>query len=384
MPEASADLFCRVIDNFGDIGVCWRLARQLHAEHGYQVRLWVDDLQAFARLCPAIDPALPQQALAGLDVRHWTTDSPDPSVRPAALVVEGFACHLPAAWLEAMAARQPAPLWVNLDYLSAEDWVDGCHGLWSPHPRLPLRQLFFFPGFRPTTGGLLREQGLSETRTSFAGDPEQQDAVWATLGLTRPAPATLTVSLFSYENAALPSLLRVWQTTPTLLLVPAGRALEQLARELATPLEPGTRQDLGALRIAALPFLPHEVYDRLLWLCDVNIVRGEDSLVRALWAGQPLLWHIYRQDEQAHLPKLQAFLDGYLEDADAALATAIADLWHAFNREQNATEPWRALQGLLPQWRAHARTFTQKLELQQDLASRLVKFHQEQVQSRVS
>ena len=49
------DVFCAVVDNYGDIGVCWRLSRQLAAEHGIAVRLWVDDLKPFARLCPAVD-----------------------------------------------------------------------------------------------------------------------------------------------------------------------------------------------------------------------------------------------------------------------------------------------------------------------------------------
>ena len=40
------DIFCSVVDNFGDIGVCWRLARRLSAGLGQQVRLWVDDLAA--------------------------------------------------------------------------------------------------------------------------------------------------------------------------------------------------------------------------------------------------------------------------------------------------------------------------------------------------
>ena len=49
-PSLSWDIFCTVVDNYGDIGVCWRLARQLAAEHGFAVRLWVDDLASFARL----------------------------------------------------------------------------------------------------------------------------------------------------------------------------------------------------------------------------------------------------------------------------------------------------------------------------------------------
>ena len=38
----SWDVFCRVVDNYGDAAVCWRLARQLADEHGARVRLWID------------------------------------------------------------------------------------------------------------------------------------------------------------------------------------------------------------------------------------------------------------------------------------------------------------------------------------------------------
>ena len=41
------DIFCTVIDNYGDIGICWRLARQLRVDDGQRVRLWVDDLTSF-------------------------------------------------------------------------------------------------------------------------------------------------------------------------------------------------------------------------------------------------------------------------------------------------------------------------------------------------
>ena len=87
---ASWDIFCCVVDNYGDIGVTWRLARQLAGEHGQAVRLWVDDLNAFARLCPEADPALPNQRQAGVEVRHWPAQWED---TPAAdVVIEAFAC----------------------------------------------------------------------------------------------------------------------------------------------------------------------------------------------------------------------------------------------------------------------------------------------------
>ena len=155
MRNKSCDIFCNVIDNYGDIGVCWRLARQLAHEQGIAVRLWVDDLSSFHRLCFEVDAAQEQQVCLGVEVRHWTDFFP--RVEPAHLIIEAFACQLPTSYIEAMAAQTRQPVWINLEHLSAEDWVAGCHGLPSPHPSLPLTKYFFFPGFTPDTGGLLLE-----------------------------------------------------------------------------------------------------------------------------------------------------------------------------------------------------------------------------------
>ena len=131
------DIFCTVIDNYGDIGICWRLARQWVAEYGFRVRLWVDDLASFQRLCPAIDCALEQQSISlghgELAVHIWPTA--EVTETPGDLVIAAFACRLPESWLAAMAQRCPAPVWINLEYLTAEDWAAGCHELASPHPR---------------------------------------------------------------------------------------------------------------------------------------------------------------------------------------------------------------------------------------------------------
>ncbi len=178
------DLFCNVVDNFGDIGVSWRLARQLAAEHGASVRLWVDDLVVFRRLAPTLDAGADVQLLGGIEVRRWFT--PFPAVEPADVVVETFGCELPASYVEAMAARARPPVWINLEYLSAEPWVGGCHGLPSPHPRLPLTKYFFFPGFAPGTGGVLFERGLAGRRLAFQSDA---DGVARFLAVARRAAA---------------------------------------------------------------------------------------------------------------------------------------------------------------------------------------------------
>lgn len=372
------DIFCQVIDNYGDIGVCWRLARQLVCEHGFGVRLWVDDLRVFQRICPEIVLQLPIQTVQGVEVRHWDADFAD--IDPGDVVIEAFACHLPEGFIACMARRKSASVWINLDYLSAEAWVSGCHALPSPHPRLPLTKYFFFPGFHETTGGLLRESTLEQRRQSFCASPEQQTGFWRTLGLPPQAADTLLVSLFAYENPAIGDLLDIWAKgrTPVCCLAPVTQTLSSIEAYVAQPLQVGDAIRWGSLEIRMLPFIAQPDFDQLLWSCDINIVRGEDSFVRAQWAAKPMLWHIYPQDEDAHLTKLAAFLDLYCADLPEASRATVRRLFGAWNGEKDAGRItpylWAQWMDALPDLRRHAIDWAEKREKQEDLCSCLVRF----------
>ncbi|WP_397451969.1 elongation factor P maturation arginine rhamnosyltransferase EarP [Pseudomonas sp. NA-150] len=372
--KATWDIFCTVVDNYGDIGVTWRLARQLAAEYPFSVRLWVDDLQPFARLCPAADPQAEQQWQDGVSVCHWRKDWQ--TVEPADVVIEAFACRLPAAYIEAMPKRTRAPLWLNLEYLSAEDWVSGCHALPSPQPN-GVRKIFFFPGFRPTTGGLLREAGLIDQRQAFQQDIAAQHQFLQGLGVVAAEGARL-ISLFAYENAGLASWLDTLaaDSQHTHLLVPEGRILGDLQRWLGVDaLQAGTLHVRGALTVQVLPFVRQEQYDRLLWCCDFNAVRGEDSFVRAQWAGRPLLWHIYEQDDDAHWIKLDAFLDLYLKGLSPAAEQAMRDVWRGWNAGQDMGQCWLALQKQWLEVSQHAERWCLEQASQPDLAAALALFY---------
>ena len=368
------DIFCNVIDNYGDIGVCWRLARQLVAEHGFRVRLWVDDVNAFRRICPEIDPTLPLQTVLDVEVRRWGADFS--SSTPGDVVIETFACKLPERFVEAMAHSATPPVWINLDYLSAEAWVSGCHGLPSPHPQYPLTKYFFFPGFDATTGGLLRERDLDRRRKEFESSAEWKSAFWRLIGQTPPAGESLLVSLFAYDNPNLSALLTIWAEceSPICCLLPATRSLPAIEAFVGHPLLPGEMVRRGCLELRILPFVAQPDYDLLLWMCDVNFVRGEDSFVRAQLAARPLIWQIYPQDEGAHLVKLNAFLDRYcaeLADADAA---AVRELFIAWNDGRLTREIWDAWFAALPAHRRHATEWEKYLRKQEDLCSSLVRF----------
>ena len=373
----SWDIFCTVVDNYGDVGVSWRLARQLAAEHGARVRLWLDDLAPLARLCPGVAPRLDAQRHLGVEIRWWR--EPFAPVEPADIVVEAFACNPPAAYVAAMAARQPKPAWINLEYLSAENWVLGCHGLPSPHPSLPLVKHFFFPGFVAGTGGLLGERELAQARTRFQGSADEQAQFWREIGVAAPAPGEFQVSLFCYPHEGIVGLLRAWAAAPAPLrcLVPEGTASQALQGFFGSAsLAAGTVLRSGNLNVCVFPFLDQDRYDRLLWACDFNLVRGEDSFVRAQWAARPMLWQIYPQQEDAHWPKLQAFLDLYCRGMHAPAAASLRGMWEAWNRADaaGAESAWTDWSSHLPELQRHARRWAEQLTGIGSLANNLALF----------
>lgn len=369
------DIFSAVVDNYGDIGVCWRLARQLVAEHDLKVRLWTDDLISFQKINPEIDPRLPIQVSRGVEIWQWAESNM--AVKPADVVIEAFACELPAAYVAAMAKSGRSHAWVNLEYLSAEGWVDSHHGLPSPHPRLPLIKYFFFPGFSPTTGGLLVEKKWLEQRALFQEDIQLRTAFWQELGIPVPEKKEVRISLFCYDNNSAISLFTDWEkgATPVVCLIPEGVAMTQIATffGVSHP-ENGNLFKKGSLIVRVLPFLEQDRYDKLLWACDFNFVRGEDSFLRAQWAARPMVWQIYPQEAGAHWPKLRAFLDRYCADLPQATAAVQATFFEAWNGRDAGVLDWEGLWNHRATLEKHAQKWANSLIKKEDLTTNLVNF----------
>jgi uncharacterized repeat protein (TIGR03837 family) len=354
------DIFCTVIDNHGDLGVCWRLTRELLAQ-GQSVRLWVDDASALAWMAPEAD------ALPHLQVLHWAAASQHEllqSLAPADVWIEAFGCTLPEAFVaHGVATRPQQPAWINLEYLSAEDWVPRMHRLPSPVMSGPAQgwtKDFFYPGFTEGTGGLLRETDLLTRQHRF------DRAAWRQLHAPDLEPGGLLVSLFCYEPAALPQLMHQLVGTPHHLLVTPGRPLAAVQQALPhMPAPPSW---------SALPYTDQNGFDEMLWACDLNFVRGEDSLARALWAGQPFVWHIYPQDDNAHHAKLEAFLAWMRAPESLRQAHRVWNgmentAWPKLNAEHRET------------WSECATTARARLLLQNPLHSQLMAFVQAQSSS---
>ncbi len=357
----SFDIFCRVIDNHGDLGVCWRLSTDL-AQRGHRVRLWVDDASALAWMAP--------QGHTGVEVRAWPTEaelqalSNNATFHIADVVIEAFGCELPEAFQALMVCDAP-PVWINLEYLSAESYVARSHGLASPVMRGPDKgctKWFFFPGFTPDTGGLLRGHDLLR-QSQF------DRAAWLnTLPIDTPiAEDEQCISLFCYEPASMPQLLKQLSQAkePTRLLVAQGRPSAAVAAATQALHMPSS--GAGALHISQLPYFSQTEFDHLLWACDFNCVRGEDSLVRALWAGQPFGWHIYPQDDNAHHDKLLAFASALDMPADLRQFHAV---WSGLE-----TGPLPTLsRAVIDDWREWSQLARRRLLAQTDLTSQLLRF----------
>ena len=304
------DIFCRVIDNHGDLGVCWRLSANLAAK-GHRIRLWVDDASALAWMAPQANLngqgwAKLSISLGEVEVRPWNA-ALNKTSEASDVWVEAFGCELPehfVQWAFVASSHLPlhnAPVWINLEYLSAESYVERSHRLPSPVMSGPLKgrtKWFFYPGFTEKTGGLLRESIVDEANSV------QEQSSGQSMALTPAYPSK--TSLFCYEPVALTEALQlsslnasghVWQVAHGRGALAFDKALHDLPSKLAQP------------RFEKIAPLPQSGYDELLRSSDLNFVRGEDSLVRALWAGQALVWHIYPQDDGAHAAKLNAFLD---------------------------------------------------------------------------
>ncbi|MBX9792695.1 MAG: elongation factor P maturation arginine rhamnosyltransferase EarP [Burkholderiaceae bacterium] len=372
------DVFCRVVDNHGDVGVCWRLSAEL-AARGVAVRLWIDDARALNWMAAG--------GRSGVDVMPWPVTDADLSTvraKPADIVVETFGCGLPEPYLGLMAEapqQRSASVWINLEYLSAEAYVERSHRLPSLQgsgPGQGLTRWFFYPGFTPACGGLLREVGLMQEQAVF------DRRAWLTsldLGPDLGGNERL-VSLFCYANAGLAGMLRALVSRPTLLLTTPGFATDQVAQVLVA--EGSTDGTLGQLRTRPIPWLGQTDYDRLLWSCDLNFVRGEDSLVRAIWAGRPFVWQIYPQDDAAHAPKLGAFLARQWARSSPQQSGPVCDaFWHWNDLASSShsptvavSAPWRVLDSAtsMADWAARCVSWRAELLGQPDLITQLLAF----------
>jgi uncharacterized repeat protein (TIGR03837 family) len=349
------DIFCDIVDNYGDAGVCWRLARRLAQTsplHNHDsIRLFCNDLELLNKL--AGGDALNLASTLQIEILPWSKaklieEAPD-------VVIEAFGCEIPNEYLDKVRAN-PDAIIINLEYLSAENWIDSHHGL--PSPSNGFKKYFFFPGFSAVSGGVLK----GPLPSNSAPCPFGLEEAWRNLG------DGLNISLFCYEAPEIIKFLNeLSQLTQTInLLVCHGQAQHTVSKWLNQDLVLGHTISYKNLQITPIPFVSQDDYDWLLAQCDLNIVRGEDSFVRAQWAAAPFIWQIYPQSDNAHVIKLESFLEKYLSNADQSTATSVNDLmrWQSPKQSLNALD---ALKNHALTWRNRLATLNQDGDLAEKL-----------------
>ena len=352
------DVFCRIVDNFGDIGVCWRLSQQLAHEHNLQVRLFIDDLAVANHIIPALNCELNSQVINHVEILTWQSAD---TIQPAEVALETFSCELPANYLAAM---QNNTVWVNLEYLSAESWVAEFHARSSNNTK-PARH-FFFPGFTEATGGLIREADIFQKNQLIASKQQLETD-------------SLKVSLFCYPHAPIPDLLNAMAESNQRVdcYIPTSSILPRIAQFFnLNTIETGSILNKKNLNVHIVPFLSQADYDQLLASCDINFVRGEDSWIRAIWAGKPFIWQPYLQTENTHVTKLNAFLDLFYADCESHAKAAVYKLHSAWVTDHITTDVWQKYIDVLRVTKPFTFNKASQLAAQNDLASKLVIFLQ--------
>ncbi|PCL20859.1 elongation factor P maturation arginine rhamnosyltransferase EarP [Snodgrassella alvi] len=376
---AEAWVFVRVIDNYGDAGVGWRLSCLLAEYLLMHVRLWIDDTDALNKLLPA------PEKQARITIEAWQGDAMMQQQLSAAadpvLVIETFGCELPPQVLERM--RQCRPLWLNWEYLTAEDWAVGLHAMSSLQPN-GLEKYFWFMGIDADSGGLLREPDYLAEREKFRQQPQLQQAFRQEYGLPLQHTGQLWL-VFAYTSGQWAQWMAMWQQadTPVTLWLAGGQVIESLrAAKLIAPEElqqEGDICELGNVTLVRIPFVPQAAFDRLLWLADAAIVRGEDSFVRALWAGLPFFWHIYRQDDDVHLQKLHSFWFKAMQGWPAELRQAFTVLSDDLNgagavSSLKREQAWQYLYAHWQSWVKSAAAWSEMLHGQDNALEKLARF----------
>ena len=376
---AEAWVFVRVIDNYGDAGVGWRLSCLLAEYMHMHVRLWIDDTDALNKLVPVSE----QQTQ--ITIEAWQSDAIMQQQLSAAadpvLVIETFGCELPPQVLERM--RQCRPLWLNWEYLTAEDWAVGLHAMSSLQPN-GLEKYFWFMGIDADSGGLLREPDYLAEREKFRQQPQLQQAFRQEYGLPLQHTGQLWL-VFAYTSGQWAQWMAMWQQadTPVTLWLAGGQVIESLrAAKLIAPEElqqEGDICELGNVTLVRIPFVPQAAFDRLLWLADAAIVRGEDSFVRALWAGLPFFWHIYRQDDDVHLQKLHSFWFKAMQGWPAELRQAFTVLSDDLNGARAVSslkreQAWQYLCAHWQSWVKSAAAWSEMLHRQDNALEKLARF----------
>lgn len=326
-------ILCKVVDNFGDIGVTYRLSRALldvqnaHPEllGKINIRLVVDNLDSFAKIVPEIKTDSAFQEYKGIKIFDWNANDfckKEFEQNEPFIILECFQCGRPD-WLEDLLFVKEVSHVVNIimiDYLSAEDYAENFHKLMSLTRSARVQKVNFMPGFTNKTGGLIQDKSFMDSLSL------------SLKSLKTNTDEPFNVLFFSYEgdwNFAVKALSR-FNNGNINVLAAQGRGLSSFV---------DSWQKLGKpFLLQKLEYLCQEEWDALMCKTPLLFIRGEDSLSRACLIGHPFVWHAYPQSDEYQMVKVNALLDRMKEFFSPEDFEAVKNCWLTYNGEKGDKE----------------------------------------------
>lgn len=311
MELKTLDIFCEIIDNYGDIGVVYRTAKELQKIFPKsKIRAFLNRLDEFKKINSQVLD-LPSQNIDGIEyiTFDYLRDNAN-ELLTAQVIIEAFGCQIPEEYMEI--AYDNSELLINLEYLSAEDWIEDFHLQSSPLGRGKLKKVFFMPGFTEKSGGVIADSNYLERIQQVLENKEFYEKKY--LSDIEDRENKIVGTLFSYEKNFTPLLEDLKKLDKDVVILAMGEKTQDSLRKILKNFSiEDFRNSLkyGKIEIRFLNFLNQEEYEELINIVDFNFVRGEDSFIRAVLTGKPYMWHIYCQEEYAHMDKIEGFLDKY-------------------------------------------------------------------------
>lgn len=311
MELKTLDIFCEIIDNYGDIGVVYRTAKELQKIFPKsKIRAFLNKLDEFKKINSQVLD-LPSQNIDGIEyiTFDYLRDNAN-ELLTAQVIIEAFGCQIPEEYMEI--AYDNSELLINLEYLSAEDWIEDFHLQSSPLGRGKLKKVFFMPGFTEKSGGVIADSNYLERIQRVLENKEFYEKKY--LSDIEDRENKIIGTLFSYEKNFTPLLEDLKKLDKDVVILAMGEKTQDSLRKILKNFSiEDFRNSLkyGKIEIRFLNFLNQEEYEELINIVDFNFVRGEDSFIRAVLTGKSYMWHIYCQEEYAHMDKIEGFLDKY-------------------------------------------------------------------------
>lgn len=317
MKVNSIDIFCEIIDNFGDIGVVYRISKELKKIfQNVRIRIVLNRLEEFKAINKKVKDTDYQEIDGLICVTEKYVKENIETFGVSDVFIEAFGCNVPEEYVKQ--AKENSKLWINLEYLSGEKWIEDFHLCESLIDSKTLKKIFFMPGFSEKSGGVIIDSGFLE-RMKYG--KENRDEVFKKYFKDFDLKDKFIGTVFSYEKnfENLLETLKNYEKETVLLLMgeKTQKSFSEILKKNLTE-DYGNIVKYGKITMIYSDFFSQEEYEEIISASDFNFTRGEDSFVRGIILGKPFMWHIYLQEEKAHMDKIKAFTERFKESVEVS------------------------------------------------------------------